>query len=433
MIRETPYGKAEERELIGGILVQGTEVMNIVFDNKVNEDFFHYPLYKVVFGIAATQMNTHGIVDLSAIIKAVGDDNYPIIEEAMDSCMTITHTEYLCDRLKEFRQRRGIIQTCGDLMNDAYATGDGVEQLRSKAELAISRLSLKQSVKSDASSMIDEVITDWETAREKGTCIGVQTGFRAIDLFFGGLMKSSFYILSGAPGSCKTTLARNIVEHVAEMGIQSSILSLEQTGTQIWGSIIARFAKQSLFRLNCGSKNVSIDEIRNWRDFTANLPINVEERSHSISETLSWGRREVAGGAKLLVVDYIQRIQGDRGVKYGSEEARVAQTSTALADLAKETGGPVLAISSLSRAGNLRGSGTLEYDAYCMLNIAKAEDWRVDNLVYAISFQKQRFGPPAADVRMLLLGDEGRLVDEIVDVTVKECERHYQDVLPDDN
>lgn len=411
MIREIPCGKDEERELIGGILAEGTQVMNILINEKVTEDFFHVPLYKYIYQIASERKKHNDIVDVSEIMKRFGAENALEIEACIDSWLTIAHTEYLCQRLSLYRISRGLIHTLGELTNDAYTSIDDIEQLRSKAELAISSLSLKRSVKSDAASMLDEAISDWEMAREKGTCIGVQTGFRAIDTFFGGLMKSSFYIFSGAPGACKTTLARNIVEHVAEKGIPCSILSLEQTGTQIWGAIIARLAKQSVFRLNCGSKNASIESIKQWRDFAADLPIKVEERPHSISETMSWGRREVANGAQLLVVDYIQRIQGDKGTKYGTEEAKVAQTSTALADLAKETGIPVLAISSLSRNGNLRGSGTLDFDAYCMLNIAKSEEWSPDNLIYTISFQKQRFGPPADDVEVVLLGDEGRLID----------------------
>ena len=61
----------------------------------------------------------------------------------------------------------------------------------------------------------------------------------------------------------------------------------------------------------------------------------------------------------------------------------------------------------------------LDYDAYCKLDLATAEDWRPmtknepeGNLHYEITFKKQRFGPQAEAQYLYLLSEEGRLVDE---------------------
>lgn len=402
-----PHAPETELSVIGGIAYEGNRMMQILTRHKITSEHFHDPRLAKIYDDALELFTAGKPIDATNVTSDVA-----LLEKCIEKHESIAHAEYNCEVLHAFYQRRGIIDVCRELAASAVNEEVDAEQLRSKAELEISRLALKKESMRRPGEILDQVASDWQLCRDKGSCIGVQTGFRALDVFFGGLMKSAFYIFSGQAGACKTTLARNIMEFVAERGDPVSMLSLEQTVEQIWGGIAARFAKQSPFLLNCGSKKASVECIRNVRSFVSELPISVEERPHTISECISWGRREVSRGSKLLVVDYIQRLMGDPGVRYGTEEEKIATSSTALANLAKETGIPVLAIAAENRAGELRGSGILDYDAYCKLRLAKAEDWTPQNLVYEASFTKQRFGPQAEPQRMVLLDMENRLVDE---------------------
>jgi len=408
------YSKHAEMSIVGAIMYDGVRAVDMAIGDKITPDHFYSPKCKEAYIHAIELFKTGKVCDISTMLSDLGAGEEEFLTSCLDTFSTIASMPEWCSVLHDNYQRREIKKLCSEITGSLGDTDVDIEELRSKVELGISGLSRKKAQFKDVHTILDSAIEDWYRARDNGRCIGVQTGFIALDRFFGGLMKSAFYIFSGPPGSCKTTLARNIMEHVADSGMRVSMLSLEQTSEQIWAGIIARYAKQSVFLLNCGSKRANIEAIKDTKEFVSKLPIHVEERPHSISDAMSWGRREVAAGSQLLVVDYIQRLQGDKGVRYGTKEDKVAQSSTALADLAKETGIPVLAISALSRTGNLRGSGVLDYDAYCMLNLAKSEQWSPDNLSYTASFNKQRFGPPAEAQTMYLLGDEGRLVDESV-------------------
>jgi len=406
-----------ELQIVGGIMYDGADVMEILTRNKVDGDWFADRLCRKVWDEAYKLYKLGHPITYPDIIKAAGHSE--TLEKAVDSWQSIAHTSHLCGKLREYRQRRHLIKAADKIKKAAEDMDNDIEQERSKAELSISDLTTRVDTTRNSIDIVDEAIKDWTLVAEQGSCIGVRTRFKAIDDGFGGLIKSAFYILSGAAGSCKTTLARNIIEHVCEDGHKVGFLSLEQTAQQIWGAMLARYSKQSVFYLNSGRRDRSdVGKLKEVREFVSGFPLTVEERPHTRDEMLSWGRREVSRGAGLLVVDYIQRVQPNAREGGDSEEQRIAKTSTALADLAKETGIPVLAISALSRDDKLRGSGILDYDAYCHLKLSKAADWEggIDpNLVYEARAEKARFGPSQWTARMVLLGNEGRLIDEPTD------------------
>jgi len=64
----------------------------------------------------------------------------------------------------------------------------------------------------------------------------------------------------------------------------------------------------------------------------------------------------------------------------------------------------------LSRTGQLRGSGMLDYDAWAHIKLKQSDTFKEDGMVN-VSFEKQRFGPLAYDTQLKLIGGEQRFVD----------------------
>ena len=116
-------------------------------------------------------------------------------------------------------------------------------------------------------------------------------------------------------------------------------------------------------------------------------------------------RLKAEHGLDLLVVDYIQLMQG-RG-RFENRTQELASISRSMKGLAKELSVPVVALSQLSRApesrsnrrpqlADLRESGALEQDADVVMFIYREEQYEAtpenENLAELI-LGKQRNGP----------------------------------------
>jgi replicative DNA helicase len=415
-MRPLPYDQRCEECVAGAVLYDCTLAMEILVPRRITPDHFHVAACRHIYEAAVEMWNAGRNVDLlTAGTDLQGKVEHEYLLQCVEAMPTLAHLGDYADTLQDLHVRRQLIRAAHDMEDQAYDMEADAEELRSVLELRLSSLCAKRDTARTPAVILEDQARRWDMARER-KCIGLQTGFTCIDYFLGGLMESAFIVISGQAKSCKTTLARNILENVAMRGIRASLLSIEQTADQIWGACAARMARQSVFRLNNGHRSADVEAVRAVAADVSRWPLEVEDRPHTLSEACSWIRREVGKGSRVIVIDYLQRIIPDKHMLKSSDEAQIRAISTTLANMAKETKIPIIAISSLSRAGHLRGSGQIDYDVYAALRMERADHpedyskrWTLDNLVYALHFDSQRFGPPAETQYLTLLGDEGRL------------------------
>ena len=102
-----------------------------------------------------------------------------------------------------------------------------------------------------------------------------------------------------------------------------------------------------------------------------------DEPDQSIDSIRKTARKEVANGARLVVIDYLQLINSSNSRKEISREREVAEISRSLKNMAKELNVPVLVLAQLNRScesekrapklSDLRESGSIEQDANSVL------------------------------------------------------------------
>jgi replicative DNA helicase len=215
-----------------------------------------------------------------------------------------------------------------------------------------------------------------------GAITGVPTGFKDVDHIFNGLQKSDLILVAARPAMGKTAFTLNIAQNVTMLYDKTvAFFSLEMGKEQLVGRILSSVAgvsSEKLRRANMDPADwekviAAADRMSKSKLFIDDTPgISITELQDMRSKLR---RLKVEHGLDLVIVDYIQLMQG-RNAGKGSEnrQQEVSEISRNLKLIAREFNVPVIALSQLSRSvesrpdkrpvlSDLRESGSLEQDA----------------------------------------------------------------------
>ena len=160
-------------------------------------------------------------------------------------------------------------------------------------------------------------------------------------------------------------------------------MAAEQLGTRIL-SERARIDSNSIRQGQLSSEE--FDRLIEASDALSTAPFFIDDTpSLSVSQVASRARRmKRTTGLGLIVIDYLQLLMPQLGVRPENRVQEISNISRALKAMAKELDVPVLALSQLSRAveqredkrptlADLRESGSIEQDADVVLFVYRDE------------------------------------------------------------
>ncbi|MEX2455529.1 MAG: replicative DNA helicase, partial [Rhodospirillaceae bacterium] len=232
---------------------------------------------------------------------------------------------------------------------------------------------------------------------------GGATKFRKLDLLLGGLHKSDLIIIAARPSMGKTAFATNIAFNVAETNdtieddegnvkpVDSNIVgffSLEMSAEQLAQRILAEAAQIPSDKIRKGEMNqVEFDRLVQASQRLQKAPLYIDDTPALTVSALRTRARRLKrqhGGLGLIVVDYLQLLQGSGAGREQNRVQEVSEITRGLKTLAKELNVPVIALSQLSRAveqredkrpqlADLRESGSIEQDADVVMFIYREE------------------------------------------------------------
>jgi replicative DNA helicase len=272
---------------------------------------------------------------------------------------------------------------------------------------------------------------------------GLASGLRDLDKYMGGLQKSDLIIIAGRPGMGKTALATNIAYNIAHSfqpqtkadgaieaidGGRVGFFSLEMSAEQLATRIISEQTEIPSSTIRRGQiTDADFEKIVAFSRTMQDLPLYIDETGGlTIAQLAARARRlKRQRGLDVLVIDYIQLIQGSSRRAQEGRVQEVTEITTSLKALAKQLNIPIIALSQLSRQvenrddkrpqlADLRESGSIEQDADVVLfvyrdayylrnseprdqNSAEHGEWRAkyDKVKYQaeVIIGKQRHGP----------------------------------------
>ncbi len=237
---------------------------------------------------------------------------------------------------------------------------------------------------------IGELITDLGS-----NVRGVKCGqIDELDNLLGPVKPAQLVILAARPGMGKTAVALSYGLGAAQKGHGTLFVSLEMSSRELAGRMVADlcFDQDVDLPYNAVRDGTLNAEQRDWvgraRDFAEELPFQVIDTGSLTIARLGMlvrahQRRMKAKGQKLelVIVDYLQLLQGDRRA---SAYERISEVSMGLKALAKDCGVGIIALAQLSRAveqredkrpqlSDLRDSGQIEQDADAVLFLLRDE------------------------------------------------------------
>ncbi len=390
---QTPPHSAEAEESVLGAVLMSAEAANVALEKLHIEDFYR-PNHQNVFQAISDLFNANQPIDAVTVSEAlrrtgaldrVGGVGF--LTGLIDAVPTTSNVEYYASIVEEHALRRRLLRAGGDIGALATAIDEPIAEVLDRSEQAVFAVSERRI--GDGLAPIDPLlgpaIERAEELNRQGLDVtGTPTGFRDLDRMLSGLHPSNLLIVAARPGMGKTALVLNIAQNVAVNDVPVAIFSLEMSREEIVTRMLCAQGRIDSQRLRSGRLAESdFTKLSNAASVLYKKPIFVDDSPGlTVTEIRAKSRRmRRRPGLGLVIVDYLQLMQGSGGE---NRQQEIAQISRSLKNLARELQVPILAVSQLNRSlesreekrprlGDLRESGAIEQDADVVMFIYRHE------------------------------------------------------------
>lgn len=405
--REMPHNFEAEQGLIGMLLVDNDNLDKVCeilqphyFSNPAHERIYSAIETLIGRGQQATPMTLKDYFAKDAELESVGGADY-LAELQAEVPLLNKITDY-AETIRDRYERREIIRRCRATALEAYQfnierSARDILEDHEQDLFGLADTGTDGAATISFQSSLETALALAEKAFNAGGAItGVTTGFRDIDNRLGGLQPTDLLILAGRPSMGKTSLATNIafnaarahMESAGRAGAKVGFFSKEMSADQLTTRILGDVSGISSDAIRKGK--ISADQFRHLatksREFAA-LPLFIDETPGlSIAALRTRARRmKRQHGIGLLVVDYLQLVQGEFSRKaMANRTQEISEITKGLKGIAKDLHIPVLALSQLSRKvedrddkrpmlSDLRESGSIEEDADVVMFVYRPE------------------------------------------------------------
>ena len=397
MGNKPPQALEVEEAVLGAMLIEPSSVDMAL--EELSSSCFYDPRHRMIYEAMSELVNGHTPVDIVTVssklrekgnLEAVGG---PVALAGMsDKVGAAAHIEYYVKILKQKSIQRDLITASYEILKDSYDDSVTVDQLIDDAQTKVYNAiqnNLRKDVQ-EVGSIINDALKEVEKNQNTTGMSGVPSGFPSLDRITMGWQASDLIILAARPSVGKTAFALNLARNAAvDHNMPVAVFSLEMSALQLVMRLMTTESGLPAEKLKGGSKLDPWD----WQQLETRLaslskaPLYIDDTpSIPLMEFRTKVKRLVKSkGVHLVIVDYLQRMQGPVELR-GLREQEVAAISRTLKATAKELNIPIIALSQLSRnavqrtggsgkpqLSDLRESGSIEQDADMVIFIHRPD------------------------------------------------------------
>ena len=434
-----PQALDVEEAVLGALLIEPNCVDEAM--GELTPNCFYSEKHRMIYEAMRTLVNEHAALDLLSVsqklkdtgkLEAVGGTVFLV--QLSQKVGAAAHIEYYIRILKQKCIQRELITASYEILKTSYDDAVNVDDLIDQAQTKVFA-AIQNNVKKDVQEIgkvINDALEDIQKLQNSSGLSGVPSGFESLDKITQGWQASDLIILAARPSVGKTAFVLNLARNAAvDFNMPVAIFSLEMPSIQLAKRMMVSETRLSADKFRGGEKIADWE----WKQLDIQLtrlvkaPIYIDDTpSLPVMEFRSKVKKLVKQkGVRLIIVDYLQLMQGPAELR-GMREQEVAAISRTLKATAKEMNVPIIALSQLSRQSenrqgsnrrpqlsDLRESGSIEQDADMVIFIHRydyqglsenADDIGRTQIIIA----KHRNGA-IADIDMKFRADEVRFVD----------------------
>ncbi len=413
-----PHDIEAEQAVIGSMLTDMEAVISSIEILKP-EDFYRED-NKLIYTAMVNLYSRSEPIDLITVkselesmgkFDQVGGIEY--LAELPEKVPTTANASKYIKIVEDKSTLRRLIKTANEIIELGYDPTEDLEDIMEGAEKKI--FNLMQDKNQKGYTAIKDVLVDSFTNLEelynrKQHITGVPTGFIDLDYRTAGLHGSEFILIAARPAMGKSAFVLNIAANAAlKANVPVAIFSLEMSKEQMVNRMLCSEAMVDSNKVRTGKL-----EEEDWAKLAEAIgPLS--EAGIYIDDTPGISITEIRARCRklklekdigLVIIDYLQLVQGSSKRALGSREQEIAEISRSLKILAKELDVPVIALSQLSRAveqrpdhrpmlSDLRESGSIEQDADIVMFLYRDDYYNEDSEkkdIAEVIIAKQRSG-----------------------------------------
>ena len=431
-----PHDLEAEQAIIGSMLTDKDAVISAMEILK-NEDFYredNRTIYSAILNLY-NKSEPIDIITVKAELESMGKfdqvGGLEYLAELPEKVPTTANAVKYIKIVEEKSTLRRLIKTANEIIDSGYDNTQEVEDVMESAEKKI--FDIMQDKNQKGYSPIKEVLVESFTKLEelynrKQHITGVPSGFSGLDYRTAGFHGSELILIAARPAMGKTAFALNIATNAAvRHNVPAAVFSLEMSKEQLVNRILCSESMVDSNKVRTGKL-----EEEDWSKLAESIGPLSESKIYiddtpgiSITEIRAKCRKlKLEKDIGMVVIDYLQLIQGSGNRRNGSREQEISEISRSLKILAKELNVPVIALSQLSRAAeqrvdhrpmlsDLRESGAIEQDADIVMFLYRDDYYNEDSEkknIAEVIISKHR-GGSTGTVELLWLGSYTKFVD----------------------
>ena len=417
-MRVPPHNLDAEESVLGAMLLKSQAVADAV--QTLKSDDFYKPAHGHIFeaisslyagGEAIDPVTVAEELKRAGLLDAIGGP--AVLLTVQSRTPAVSNAAHYAKIVEENALLRRLITTAGEIAELGYHPPEEVSATIDRAESLVFEIGQHRFSDSLAPlrDLLDASLDRLEALYDNKQAItGTPSGYNDLDELLSGLQPSALIVVGARPAMGKTAFGLGAAANAAMKSNKPVIyFSLEMGHLELTQRLLSSEGRVDATHLRNGSITDS-----DWQKITkamgklAEAPLWIDDNPNTtVMEIRAKARRlkSRVGDIGLIVVDYLQLMSGRSNAE--SRQVEISEISRGLKILARELQTPVMALSQLSRAlelradkrpmlADLRESGAIEQDADVVMFLYRDEVYNADTAdkgMAEVIVAKHRNGP----------------------------------------